>query len=357
MNIQNFILNITSLDTSLEIWGNTLNNYITALLVFVLLVVVFKFVQWLLLRKLAHLAKKTKTDVDDTFIVIINSLRPELYYFLAIFFSIKLITVTAFTSTVINSILLIWIVYQVVVAVQILIDYVIKKKVREEGGEEGQGMVKMLGGMVKWILWIIGGLMILSNLGINVSSLVAGLGIGGIAIALALQNVLSDLFSSFSIYFDKPFVVGDFITTGSHSGTVEKIGIKTTRIRAVQGEEIVISNQELTSARVQNFKRMEERRIVTKLGLVYDTSSEKLDSVTSIIKEIVDSEGGVRFDRVFFTEFADSALIFEFVYHVLSKEYSDYLKAQQNINFEIKKKFEKEGIEFAYPTQTIYVSK
>jgi len=198
---------------------------------------------------------------------------------------------------------------------------------------------------------------VLSNLGVNITSLVAGLGIGGLAIALALQSVLSDLFSSFSIYFDKPFQVGDYIIVGKHSGTVEKIGIKSTRIRASQGEEIVISNQELTSARVQNFKKLKERRNTTSIGVTYETSTDKLKKIPDIIKYIIEEEKNARFDRVYFTTFADSALVFDLVYYVKSDAYSVYLETQQNINFKIKEAFEKEGIDMAYPTQTIYLTK
>ena len=168
---------------------------------------------------------------------------------------------------------------------------------------------------------------------------------------------MSDLFSSFSIYFDKPFKVGDYITTGKHSGTVEKIGIKSTRIRASQGEEIVISNQELTSARVQNFKKLKERRNTTSIGVTYETSTDKLKRIPGIIRHIIEEEKNARFNRVYFTTFADSALVFDLVYYVLSDEYSVYLETQQNINFKIKEAFEKEGIDMAYPTQTIYLAK
>lgn len=356
MNTIEQIFDSLGVDSTLALWGNTITQYAFALGVFIALVIVFKIAQWLLLRKLAKLAEKTKTDIDDTIVDIIKSLKPGFYYFIAFFFGVKLLTISAFGSTVINTILLAWIVYQVVTGLKILIDYVISKRMKGEDAA-GEGMVHMLANILKGILWVIGGLMILSNIGIDITSLVAGLGIGGIAIALALQNVLSDLFSSFSIYFDKPFEVGDFIVVGSNSGTVEKIGIKTTRLRAMQGEEIVISNQELTSARVQNFKKMNERRISTDIGVTYDTPSDVLEKIPSIIEKVVEEVDGVRFDRAFLTTFADSALVFEFVYYVFSNEYGEYLKAQENMSFKIKREFDKEGIEFAYPTQTLFIQK
>jgi len=211
--------------------------------------------------------------------------------------------------------------------------------------------------IIKIILWIIGLLLILSNLGINITSLVAGLGIGGIAIALALQNILSDLFSSFAIYFDKPFKVGDFIIIGKDMGTVEQIGIKTTRLRALQGEQIVISNQELTSARIQNFKKLSERRVAFELGVVYGTPDDKMKKIPELIEKIIKETKDTRFDRSHFKSFGDFALIFETVYYITSGEYLDYMNAQQEIGLKIKEKFSTEEIEFAYPTQTLFLNK
>jgi len=202
--------------------------------------------------------------------------------------------------------------------------------------------------------WLLGGLFILSNLGINVTSLVAGLGIGGIAIAFALQGVLSDLFASFSIYFDKPFRIGDFIVIGTDSGTVEKIGIKTTRIRTLQGEELVVSNAELTSVRVQNFKKMQERRVVAKFGITYETPQDLVHQVPDIVNHIFEALERGRLNRVHFTSFGDSALIFEVVYFIESADYTEYLNIQQAFNFELMSRFADLGIGFAYPTQTIY---
>ena len=204
------------------------------------------------------------------------------------------------------------------------------------------------------VLWALGGIFVLSNLGIEVTSLVAGLGIGGIAIAFALQGILSDLFASFSLYFDKPFRIGDFITIGTDSGTVEKIGIKTTRIRTLQGEELVVSNAELTTARVQNFKKMQERRGSFQFGITYETPHDKVRSVNGIVERIYDAVEGARLDRVHFTTFGDSALIFDVVFYVDSPSYADYLDILEQVNFELMSKFAEVGIEFAYPTQMVY---
>jgi small-conductance mechanosensitive channel len=208
--------------------------------------------------------------------------------------------------------------------------------------------------MARIILWILGILFLLSNLGIEITSLIAGLGIGGIAVAFALQGILSDLFASFSIYFDRPFQVGDFVIIGTDSGTVEKIGIKSTRIRTLQGEELVISNAELTTTRVQNFKRMMERRIVARFGITYETSHVLVEKVPDIVRTSFGELTGCRLDRVHFTTFGDSALTFEVVYFITSSDYTQYLDIQQKFNLNLMRHFSAQGIEFAYPTQVVY---
>ena len=200
-------------------------------------------------------------------------------------------------------------------------------------------------------------LLILSNLGFDITTLIASLGIGGVAIALAVQSILSDLFNSLSIYVDKPFTVGDFIIVGDHMGTVQKIGLKTTRIQALQGEEIVISNSELTSSRVRNFKQMQKRRIVFAFGVTYDTSTEKVKKIPEMVKNAIDPLEKAEYDRAHFKNFGDSSLDFEVVYYVLTGDYTEYMDIQQSINLRIMEEFEKEGIEMAFPTRTVHLVK
>ena len=253
--------------------------------------------------------------------------------------------------------MVVWVVYQIIIAVQILIEYIFSKLLREDSDPSSRGAFSMAKNVLKGVLWVAGILMILSNLGINITSLVAGLGIGGIAIAFAFQNILEDLFSSFAILFDKPFQIGDFVVVGDKKGTVRKIGIKTTRIISTQGEEIVISNKELTSSQLQNFKKMEERRTSFLLGVTYETKTEKLKKIPKIIQKIIEKTEGARFDRSHFKSFDDSALLFETVFYVESPGYADFMDVQQDINFEIREQFEIERIDMAYPTHTIYIQK
>jgi small-conductance mechanosensitive channel len=345
------------LDGSRTFFGNSVLDYSEALVVFVLLLVGFKLFQTLLLANLKRLAQKTQTDVDDTFIKIIESIKPPFYSFIALYLAIKILVISSFIAQVINVVLIIWIVYEVISVFQILVTYIIAKRFDKEKDTATRSALTMLGKITKGVLWAVGILMILSNLGVNVNSLIAGLGIGGVAIAFALQNILTDLFSSFAIYFDKPFLVGDFITVGKDSGTVLKIGIKSTRLRSLTGEELIISNRELTTARIQNFKRLTERRLIITLGVVYSTPKEKLEKIPGMLKEIVEGVSQTRFDRAHFKDFAPSSLDFELVCFVKTGDYTEFMNAREQINLAIIEAFGKEKIEFAYPTQTVYLEK
>lgn len=209
---------------------------------------------------------------------------------------------------------------------------------------------------IRLVLWTVILLLALDNVGINITALVAGLGIGGIAIALATQNILSDLFASLSIVLDKPFVLGDFVAVDEHKGNIEHIGLKTTRIRSLSGEQLVFSNSDLLGSRLQNFGRMEHRRVVFPLGVTYQTPRHKLTLIPDIVRAAVEEQDRTRFDRSHFKEFGDFSLNFESVYYVLSREFNDYMDIQQAVNIRVHERFETEGIEFAYPTQTVFVA-
>jgi small-conductance mechanosensitive channel len=203
------------------------------------------------------------------------------------------------------------------------------------------------------VVWTIAFLLILNNLGFDVTALVAGLGIGGIAIALAAQNILGDLFASLAIVLDQPFVVGDAVTVGDKSGTVERIGIKTTRIRSLSGEELVCSNADLLASRIHNYKRMAERRVVFSIGVTYETPADKIEKLPGMLRVIVEAQEMVRFERAHFKNYGDFALVYEVVYWMLKPDYNLFMDTQQRINFAIYRQLQDEGIEFAHPTQTI----
>ncbi|MFA5831785.1 MAG: mechanosensitive ion channel family protein [Candidatus Paceibacterota bacterium] len=340
------------------VFGNPMRDYLIMLATLAVLLIVLRFVQHFILKHLRSLAKKTETDLDDMLVSVIESLRPPFYFFLSVYLSSRTLVIVPTAEKVLSSILVLWVVYQIVVALEIVMEYAISKKLKENGGDDSD---KTTGNIVRivinFVIWSIGLILALSNLGINVTSLIAGLGIGGVAIALAAQNILGDLFSSFAIHFDKPFVVGDSITVGTDVGTVEKIGLKTTRLRGLQGEELIISNKELTTARIQNFKQMTERRVVFIIGVEHSTDNKKLRALPGMIKDIIDAEPTTRFDRSHFKKFSDSSLDIETVYFVNSREYPVFMDTQQNINFAIHERFAKEDINMAFPTRTIHTIK
>jgi small-conductance mechanosensitive channel len=335
---------------------NSIGKYTVALLVLIGLLIIFKIFRELVIRRLEKLATHTKTDIDDTIIGAIETLRPSFYFFIALYLAIKLLSVNHLIQRMFDVVLIVWVTFQAIQAIHVVLDHLFKKRV-ESGDPGAGGMIDFMNKLVKASLWLIGILLILSNLGLNISSLIAGLGIGGIAIALALQNILGDLFSSFAIYLDKPFQVGDYIVVGTERGHVEKIGIKTTRIRSLTGEQIIISNKELTAARIQNYKRMEERRKTFSFGVIYETPQEKLERIPEIIENIINNVDLAKFDRIFFSEFGDSALMFETTYYTKSRRFQDFAQTHHHILLAINKKFSEEGISMAYPTRTVYVHK
>jgi small-conductance mechanosensitive channel len=226
--------------------------------------------------------------------------------------------------------------------------------------EADRGAATMVGALafvVQTLIWSVVVLVALGTLGIDVTALVAGLGVGGVAIALAIQRILGDLFASLAIVLDRPFVLKDFIIVDDLLGTVEHIGLKTTRLRALSGEQLIFSNSDLLDSRVRNFGRMYERRVLFRVGVTYQTPRAHLVAIPDLIREAVVAQEGVRFDRSHFAEYGDSALLFETVYFVLSPDYNRHMDIQQAIHLAIHEAFEARGIEFAYPTRTVHLVK
>ena len=340
-------------------WSNTVQSYLIAFGIFIALIIIFKIFEKIILIQIEKWAKKTTTDIDDEAVKILESIPDAFYMLISVYIALQFLVVNITVSKILNALLIILIIFWGTKAVSNLIEFALYKMSSKKGEKrtEKNSTYFALSLVAKIILWTTGILLLLSNLGVNITALVASLGIGGIAIALALQNILGDIFSSFSIYFDKPFEIGDYIVIGDQKGTVKRIGLKTTRVQSLQGEEIVISNRELTSAQIRNFKKMKKRRITFEIHATYDTPSAKSKKIIKIIKYIFKKVKLCTLDRVHFKEFGSSALIFEIVYFIDSAEYGDYMDKQQEMNFAIKKEFEKEGIEMAFPTQTLHVNR
>lgn len=231
-----------------------------------------------------------------------------------------------------------------------------RRKLRMSEDRAVAGSIGILRFIARVAVWTMVLLLTLDNLGVDITALVAGLGIGGIAVALAVQNVLGDLLASLSIALDKPFVVGDFLIVGEHMGSVEHVGIKSTRLRSLTGEQIVMSNADLLASRVRNYGRMVERRVVFTLGVTYDTPRERLREIPPLLRRIIEEQADVRFDRAHFAKYGPHSLDFEVVYYVLGAEFNRYMDIQQDINFRIHEAFEALGVEFAFPTQTLLIA-
>ncbi len=221
------------------IWNNTYQEWIIALAITIGLTIAFLIFQKIILNKLKKLAGKTKNEIDDIIIDIITQIKPPLYFFIALYIGIQTLNLPDLAVKIISVIVIVWIIVIATKAAQILISRIFEKKVDEDDARGSKSAFSAIKIIIKIVIWSLGLLLLLSNLGIDITSLIAGLGIGGIAVALALQNILSDLFSSFAIHFDRPFIVGDFIIVGDKMGTVEKIGIKTTRLKLCKGRKLL----------------------------------------------------------------------------------------------------------------------
>ena len=318
------------------------------------MIVVHKFLTW----RLRKFSQHTSNMIDDLVVVVLEKTR---YYFLvAVGLHIGLLMrdfperITAVTARVLFIVFLLQLVRW---GTSLISFYVKRYKERNlEADPASVTTVQAMGFIGRLILWVIVLLLALQNFGVEITPLVTGLGIGGIAVALAVQNILGDLFASLSIVLDKPFVVGDFLIVGDFLGSVESIGLKTTRLRSLSGEQLVFANSDLLNSRIRNYKRMFERRIVFSIGVTYQTPYEQLERIPGMLREIVEAQEQVRFDRAHFKGYGDFSLDFEIVYYVLAPDYNLYMDIQQAINLRIFKQFEDEGIEFAYPTQTLFMN-
>jgi small-conductance mechanosensitive channel len=340
-------------------WGNSGQDYLVALGIFVALFVVFKIFDVFVVALIKRAAKKTKFDWDDVAVDFVSAIHWQFYSFVALYVAVVFRLVLSETVRKIFDVLLIlFIAYYVAQGFSRVVDYFTNKQLarrRKEDSAQNTSMIRVFGTLFKAAIYVLILLMVLSNFGIEITPLIASLGVGGIAIAIALQSVLSDLFAAFAIYFDKPFKEGDFIIVGSDMGVVKDIGIKTTRIQALGGQELVLSNSDLTNSRINNYKKMEKRRVVFALGVEYSTPSKKLKKINEIVKKAVESTKHAKLDRTHFQKFGDFSLNFEVVYYVDSADYNLYMGVQQEINFKIREAFEKEGIVFAFPTQTLHL--
>lgn len=340
-----------------EYYGNTVLHYLIALAISVGGIILVRLFRKRLLNQIKNWTQNTETKIDDYLISGIEKFGLPVLMFVAIYIGMSYLSFTEKVDKIIDHTMVVIFTFYAVRMISSVVRLMLESFIgNQEGGQE---KLKQLNGimlLVNFIIWTIGLLFIFDNFGYNITTIIAGLGIGGIAIALAAQNILGDLFNYFVIFFDRPFEVGDFITVDDKKGTVDHIGIKTTRLTSISGEQLAFSNSDLTKSRIHNFKRMNRRRVVFTLSIVYNTPAEKLERIPTLIKNIIGGQELTTFDRAHFAKFGTFSLDFEVVYFIESSDYMQYMNTQQEINLKIFRAFDEEKIAFAYPTQTVFVN-
>jgi small-conductance mechanosensitive channel len=317
-------------------YKNTVEEYLIALSIIVVGTLLLRIFAKIFFNSVSRWAASTSGTVDDVIISKIKRFGVAALQYAIIYWGINYLELSLKARNVVDTATSVVIAYFVIRLISSLILILLQNRIRRQ--DRGEEKIKQLGGLmiiINILIWIVGIVFLLDNLGKDVTTIITGLGIGGIAIALAAQNILGDLFNYFVIFFDRPFEAGDFITVDDKAGTVEYVGIKTTRIRSLSGEQIIIGNSNLTGSRIHNFKRLVNRRIVFTLNLDYRTPLEKLKIVPTLIKSIVEKQNPVMFDRAHFSSFGDWSLKVEVVYLVLDPDFNKYMDIQQNINLEI----------------------
>lgn len=334
-----------------------ITQFLAAIIVFFCSLIVGWAVFHLLEHYFLRWAKKTKSTLDDE--IIKNVKRP--IYFLVILIGLRIAvdqlllleSYAIYIDFIFLSFEILLIAYIITRVINVFLAWSVARKSKLFGKPISANILIVFRRFLHALIYIFGFLIILYISKVDLSGVIVGLGVGGIAIAFALQNVLSDMFSAFSIYFDQPFEIGDFIVIGDDAGTVSHVSMKSTRIKLLRGEELVISNKSILDKSIHNYKKLQKRRVVFTIGVTYNTSVEKLKKIETIIRQIIGKCKICEVDRIHFKEFGAFSLNYEIVYFIDSADYNQYMNVQQDINFGIAEAFEKEGIEFAYPTQTI----
>jgi len=337
-------------------FGNRILDYIAAFLILIIGLLFVKLAIGSFISRLKKVAEKTANKFDDLLVKMLRKLILPLLYLTCIYIGLKTLNMPVVAHRIINITELALITILLTRLFIIFVNYSLNLYIARQRGDIT--LVRSLDGMLrvlKYLIWAIAFIIFLDNIGFKVSALLAGLGIGGIAVAIAAQALLKDFFSYFSIVFDRPFKLGDFIAIGDFMGTVEHIGVKTTRIRSLSGEMLIFSNTDLTDSRVRNYTSMEKKWVLFNINMTYQTPIDKLKEIPAMIETIIKNIKGAAFDRAHFSKYSEASIVFEIAYTVLSSDYKKFMDIQQEINLAIKEEFEKRKIEFAYPTRTLYL--
>ncbi len=331
-------------------WGNTLLEYIyviAAILAAWLVLQLFK--RWIL-GWVRQLTGRSKNTFDDVLVSAVEKFVIPYVYLVINYTIINQLTLSAGVSHILQVAITVVTIFFVVRAINYALHFSVQVYMKSR--HEADARMFQLNGIlnvIKALFWALGFLFLLDNLGYNVTTIIAGLGIGGIAIALAAQNILSDLFSYFVIFFDKPFEIGDYVVAGAESGTVEQIGIKTSRLRTLGGEELIMPNADLVKTPIHNFKRQQKRRVLFNIRVEYNTPFNILQQIPQLIKQVISAKQNVVFDRAHLQNFGDYFINYEVVYNILSADYNLYMDTQQEVYLEIITEFKNRNIQFALP--------
>lgn len=342
-----------------HVLGNSGQAWLAAAVIFVVTTLALEMVKVLTVRYLGRFAARTTVEWDDNLVKVVSKTKWAFLAVAGLYAGSLSLEFSPGVEVGLNRLVVIALILQAGVwgnaLVRVLLDR-FSERAREKD-PAALTTIQVIGFIGKIVLWSIVILLTLDNMGINVTALVAGLGISGVAVALAVQKILGDLFASLSIVLDKPFAVGDFLVVDEYLGSVEHVGLKSTRLRSLSGEQLVFSNSDLLGSRIRNYGHMYERRVVFTLGVTYETPREKLKLIPEIVRTAIEAEEGTRFDRSHFQKYADFSLNFETVYYVLTPDYNSYMDVQQAIYYSIHERFEQEGIDFAYPTQKLFLAR
>ncbi|MGQ3055221.1 MAG: mechanosensitive ion channel family protein [Roseateles sp.] len=331
-------------------------DVLPALLAGALTIVIIKVGLRVLVKRLRKLSARTHTTVDDGLVNVLERTNSGLIWIVGLLVGLNMLPLDDRWHGRVSQLWFAVVALQIGLWAQQAVAQVLASHQLRHGGSPAlSASATLLSWGLRGALWVIVVLAVLSNLGVNITAFIASLGIGGIALALAVQNILGDLFASLAIAVDKPFEVGDSITVGEVTGTVERVGLKTTRIRSLGGEQIVMSNAELLKRTVSNFKRLQARRVVFNFGITYDATADEVAAVPPLIRELIESDPQLEFLRAHFKGFGESSLDFEVVYRVRDANFDVYMDRRQAFNLALMRALQQRGLQFAFPTRTLNI--
>jgi small-conductance mechanosensitive channel len=313
------------------------------------------FISFVFKKILPRLANKTKSNFDDLVIREITNLIFPLGSIAVLFLAERKLQLPGGLNKPYELILTIAAAVVFIRLINRLGIRLLQGLARRSGREDIEQLVRTLFPLLKSITWIVVSLIVFQSQGVKLTVIWGLLSAGGIGLGLALKEPAQELFAYLMILIDKPFTIGQFIAVDSVAATVEKIGVRSTHLRSLRGEIVVINNSKLTSSNIENFATMQQRRMIYSIGVTYQTTADQIQSIPATIQTIIDNTNHTIFNRCHFTTFGDYSLNFEIVYYIDNRDYTLAMDIQQSINLSIMRKFAEQGIEFAFPSQTLYL--